>query len=196
VSSAGDGPLTDSLWVEATKHLKLPEEARAHVEHQIVRYREFVLRWSKPAGEVGKSLKRVGAAAKKFADLLEALTEQEAIELIELRPSGPHHQKLRDLIVQIRGLSGACAGAAGQISPSRTTARLDDFIKELDAILHSFTGRRVSRAKAAKLFLAAVCRIADEEIGIGAVEEAIKRLQACGEIPKKTLAKATADSRR
>jgi hypothetical protein len=203
VSSGSNGPvLNDSRWAVITKHLKLRDEARTHVEFQIMRYRESYLRWSeqwsKPDGEVSEYLGRVGATAKRLADLLEGMGNQEAVELLEARAGGNGlpFLKRQDLTAHVRELSDACARAPNQLSRTSRTAHLDDFIKEMDAILRQFSGQRVSRGKAVMSFLAAVCSVADEGLGTGAIEEAIKRLQGRGEIPTKKSGNPTAEIHR
>jgi hypothetical protein len=134
-----------------------------------------------------------------LATLLERLEEQDRIEIIEAWPAGrrgAEGNRIQAIVAKIKELSTVCADASAQVSNISRNYLFDQMIANLDKILHGFTNRGVSRGKAAMSFLAAVCRVADEGLGTGAIEEAIKRLQGRGEIPTKKSRKPTAEIHR
>lgn len=194
-----DTRLTEIQWAAVTKRLKLPVEARADIELAIRDYRGQRALWRRPPAAVGKRLKQTSAAALKLANLLDGLDEQDRIEIIEAWPIGRREVqsgRIPTLVAEIKELSIVCADASAQVSNVSRIYLLDQLIANLDKILHAFTGQGVSRAKSAMSFLGAVCCIADEGLRLGAIEEAIKRLQGRGEIATKRSRKLTAENAR
>jgi hypothetical protein len=191
--------LNDLQWAAITKRLKLPVGARVDIELAIDAYRGQRALWHRPPAAVGKRLKQASAAARKLANLLERLEEQDRIEIIEAWPIGGREVKVGRipiLVAEIKELSIVCADASKQVSNVSRIYLLDQLIANLDTILHAFTGQGVSRAKSVMSFLGTVCSIADEGLRLGAIEEAIKRLQIRGEITTKKSRKLTAENTR
>jgi hypothetical protein len=191
--------LTDLQWAVITKRLKLTVEARVDIELAIHAYRGQRALWHRPPAAVGKRLKQTSAAARKLANLLERLEEQDRIEIVEAWPIGRRAiqgARIETIVAEIKELSTVCANASEQVSNVSRIYSLDQLIANLDKILRRFGERGASRAKAAMSFLVAVCCIADQGLGTGAIEEAIKRLQGRGEITTKKIRKSTPESAR
>ena len=195
--------MTDRQWadvVTSLRPLKLPPEARTSLEQEITHYIHAAKTWSKPANEVSESLAQAGGAAKKLAELLEALSQQEILELIEARSlvkSDVRFLPLREMIAHAKILHEACALAPEQLSLSSLPSHRSDFIRNLDDLLLRFAGQRVCRSKPVVDFLEKVCRMANDDIGRSGIVSAIRRLQTSGEFPaKKSRKNAARISRR
>lgn len=189
--------LSDDQWKEIATITGMPSDARREIENAISMYRRFVVDGSArvPSAETRREFMSVRedtlALRVRLVRLIGnpdahfALTVAKQPE--ENRPvTAPRtsrldgHRRLESAIAELQHLADWIAVASPRLEPTKRGPDTRDvywLVEALDLSREKFTGSKITRSykdAASKAYIAAVCRIADSDIGAGTIEHAMK----------------------
>jgi hypothetical protein len=187
--------LSEEDWDKITRYSKLPPEAREEILGAVAIYRigKRVLRTG--AAKTRTILDRVASFAKRLEKQLTELIELPAARVyltLGMVPKeeyqmamseGRARARLAKQSAELRNLVQWMEAACASIKGSRrgahdASALVKLLVLELDRILSRHTGRHIirttKRGDTSREFITTVCKIADPDIGNGAIDEAMK----------------------
>jgi hypothetical protein len=185
--------LSDKQWQQIVRFSRLPPEARVHIGRAIAFYR-FAPDFQ--PSKIHTQLKKLNKQAIGLRDALKTLHDHHHAQVVltlALKSSQRFEtamqqqaarRRLADITRELQELAEWLGAARDRVirgSPgARSQAILVQFlVTELDCILKRFTGRNIMRSdkesKPGRLYVQAVCEIADPTIGRGSIDAAMKR---------------------
>lgn len=196
--------MSDEQWLELRRIDFVQENARGAIEDAIWAYREASRIRFSPSTSRSRFAKAHKSISTALADIAALSNDDLALSVIARdinfsAAAAPHlasKKYLSHLASEITAAKKLFAQAIDRIRNAKPGARTIAFpiyvlISQLDQILFQHSGKRITRSKkrndSSRDYIIAICKLADKNIGLGSIEEGMKRLiQTRGKISKQS----------